>query len=103
MSQQTIHFFLQGKSGVGYSYVASHLAQFLQEKYSPQNCIFYDTDPVSHTFASIQALNVNVVSILSDDNVIDVKNFDELLNVLIDPKMQNKQVETFARTPQASS
>jgi hypothetical protein len=91
MSKQTIHFFLQGKSGVGYSYVASHLAQFLQEKHSPQNCIFYDTDPVNKTFASIQALNVNVVDILKG-NVIDIQKFDELLNILIAPKMQNKQV-----------
>lgn len=92
MSQQTIHFVLQGKGGVGKSYVASHLAQFLQEKHSPQNCIFYDTDPVNQTFESIKALNVNFIDILSDDNVVDVKKFDELLNILIDPKMKNNQI-----------
>lgn len=88
---QQINFVMQGKGGVGKSYVASHLAQFLQDKHSPQNCIFYDTDPVNQTFASIQALNVKVIDILSG-NVINVQKFDELLNVLIDPKMQNKQV-----------
>ncbi len=91
MSQQTIHFVLQGKGGVGKSYVASHLAQFLQGKYTSPNCIFYDTDPVNQTFASLQALNVNTVHILAD-GVVDVQKFDELLNVLIDPKMKNKQI-----------
>lgn len=88
---QQINFVMQGKGGVGKSYVASHLAQFLQDKHSPQNCIFYDTDPVNQTFASLQALNVNTVHILTD-GVVDVQKFDELLNVLIDPKMKNKQI-----------
>jgi hypothetical protein len=92
MSQQTIHFVLQGKGGVGKSYVASHLAQFLQEKHSPQNCIFYDADPVNPTFKSLLALNVNQLDILSDSNVIDVQKFDELLNALLDDKMQAKQI-----------
>ena len=50
-----IHFVLQGKGGVGKSFISAILAQFIA-KNSEVMC--YDTDPVNQTFAAFKALNV---------------------------------------------
>jgi len=48
-----IHMVLQGKGGVGKSFVAAPMAQFLQDKGRDPLCI--DTDPVNATFAGYSA------------------------------------------------
>ena len=48
-----VHLTLQGKGGVGKSYVASLIAQHRMDKGMPVSCI--DTDPVNSTFCQYKA------------------------------------------------
>ncbi len=75
-----IHFVLQGKGGVGKSYVASLLAQhYLDNDIKPQ-C--FDTDPVNRTFASYKAFNAQTLDLLNEGN-IDPRQFDGFVDALI--------------------
>ncbi len=77
----TVHIVLQGKGGVGKSYVAALLTQYLRDKQRPVTC--FDVDPVNATlsqYASIQAEHVNVLR----DGSIHEKKFDYLIDRLCD-------------------
>lgn len=74
-----IHIILQGKGGVGKSFVASTLAQF--KKYKGENIQCIDTDPVNPTFAGYKALSVKQINIMKD-NEINSRNFDSLIELL---------------------
>jgi len=76
-----IHMILQGKGGVGKSFVASLLAQhFIAREITP---ICIDTDPVNATFASYKAFNVHRIELMKGDN-IDHRAFDELVDLVMD-------------------
>ena len=45
-----IHFILQGKGGVGKSFIASLLAQYLRDRKNGQ-VVCFDTDPVNPTLS----------------------------------------------------
>ncbi len=62
-----IHLILQGKGGVGKTYVSAILAQYLLAKGAPLSC--FDTDPVNSTFTAFQALNVQHVNLILDDRI----------------------------------
>ena len=70
-----IHLIAQGKGGVGKSYVAWLLAQYLQER--DYKTLLIDTDPVNHTFASVKSLGVEYFDITDGDDV-DQRLFDDL-------------------------
>jgi len=71
-----VHFVLQGKGGVGKTFVASLVAQFYLEKGAPLVCL--DTDPVNGSFSAIRALGARHVGLLAGDR-IDVDALDELV------------------------
>lgn len=71
-----INLVLQGKGGVGKSFIAATLAQYKMNKGPEPICI--DTDPVNATFASYKALNVARLSILDGDE-INSRHFDDLI------------------------
>lgn len=75
----TIHFMLQGKGGVGKSFVCSVLAQYLGKKGKPPKCI--DTDPVNATFAGYAALQAQRLEIMDGDEIAP-RNFDALVEQL---------------------
>ncbi len=78
-----VHFIAQGKGGVGKSFIASLIAQYLKQQGEAQvHC--FDTDPVNPTFSRYKALNVEVVKILTANNNIDSRNFDGLIEKLIE-------------------
>lgn len=78
-----VHFVVQGKGGVGKSFCASVLAQYLQENSQlPLHC--FDTDAVNPTFSRWQALNTQVVKILTEHNTIDTRPFDEMIEALVE-------------------
>lgn len=77
-----IHFVLQGKGGVGKSFVASLLAQYLKTNNDQVHC--YDTDPVNQTFSRYKTLDVEVVNILTEHKSIDVSRFDALIEDLLE-------------------
>jgi hypothetical protein len=74
-----IHMILQGKGGVGKSFVGATLAQYKQAKGQPSLCV--DTDPVNATFHGYQALDVRKLDIMAGDE-INSRNFDLLVEWL---------------------
>ena len=79
-----VHFILQGKGGVGKSLVASILAQYLQSSNAAETVHCFDTDPVNQTFSRYKALNAEMVPILNQDDLIDSRKFDGLIEQLIE-------------------
>lgn len=71
-----VHFILQGKGGVGKSFVAAVLAQYWLSKEREVVCA--DTDPVNATFTQYKGLNVSHVQIAENGKVIQ-RNFDPLI------------------------
>lgn len=71
-----IHFILQGKGGVGKSFVAITLAQYIAFKKHKPWC--FDTDGINLTFHGFSALNVQPIPILNG-NEIRAKHFDAFL------------------------
>lgn len=71
---ETVHFILQGKGGVGKSYIASLLAQY--KKNETIKCL--DTDPVNQTFYAYKGLDVEQVEIL-DGTTVNERKFDEMI------------------------
>lgn len=77
------HLIVQGKGGVGKSLASTIVAQYIAaEAEVPVFC--FDTDPVNQTFSRFKALNPEVVNILTADNTIDTRNFDGLIEKLLD-------------------
>jgi hypothetical protein len=73
----TVHFVLQGKGGVGKSFVSAILAQYLRSKSATLHCL--DTDPVNATFAQYAQLKAEHVNILKRGNIHE-KEFDRLVD-----------------------
>jgi len=75
----TIHFLMQGKGGVGKSFVASVLFQYFQKR--GVKVQGFDIDPVNKTFAGYKEFGVTPVDIMSD-NDINRYLFDRLISLL---------------------
>lgn len=71
-----IHMVIQGKGGVGKSFLAAILGQYCSGKGSPPMCV--DTDPVNATFAGYKSLDVRRLEIMEGDE-INSRNFDLLI------------------------
>jgi CO dehydrogenase nickel-insertion accessory protein CooC1 len=74
-----IHMILQGKGGVGKSFIAALLAQYKASKGQPSLCI--DTDPVNATFHGYQALGVRQIQLM-EGNEIKPRRFDALVEMI---------------------
>ncbi|MCU7833459.1 MAG: conjugal transfer protein TraL [gamma proteobacterium symbiont of Lucinoma myriamae] len=74
-----IHMILQGKGGVGKSFIAAVLAQYKTKDVHIPLCI--DTDPVNSTFHGYKALNVQRLEIMDGDE-INPRNFDNLFEMI---------------------
>ena len=70
-----VHLMLQGKGGVGKSFVASMVAQYLKDRHYP--VVVVDADPVTQTLAGYTALGVERLN-LFDGQGINTKNYDPL-------------------------
>lgn len=70
---------LQGKGGVGKSFVAALLAQYMVLKERKPLCI--DTDPVNATFHGYKALKAQRLQIMEGDE-INPRNFDALVELI---------------------
>jgi hypothetical protein len=78
-----IHMVLQGKGGVGKSFIAATLAQYKASKGQKPLCI--DTDPVNATFDGYKALGVKRLQIMEGDE-INPRNFDTLVELVAPSK-----------------
>jgi hypothetical protein len=74
-----IHMILQGKGGVGKSFIAATIAQYKASKGQKPLCI--DTDPVNSTFHGYKALSVRRLQIMDGDE-IKSRNFDTLVELV---------------------
>lgn len=77
------HFIIQAKGGIGKSFVASFLAQYLRDR-SKDVIHCFDTDPHNPTLANHNALDAQIIRLLNDASQIDTSNFDGLMDSLID-------------------
>lgn len=71
-----IHLVMQGKGGVGKSFVSSTIAQYKQHK--EQFPLNIDTDPINATFYGYKSLNVERINIM-DGEEINPRFFDSLI------------------------
>lgn len=74
---QTVHFILQGKGGVGKSFVAITLAQYLKGLDRP--LYLADTDPTNATFSSYEALGAEHINVSDAKMRVDKSKFDLLV------------------------
>lgn len=75
--KRKVHFGLQGKGGVGKSFVCSLLAQRESADSGPKP-VCVDTDPVNATLSGYRAFNTRRLELL-DDGVVDAGRFDQLM------------------------
>lgn len=76
-----VHIILQGKGGVGKSFIAIMLAMYYQH-----NNIAYlgfDTDPINSTFSGFKGLNVEYFNVSNTNNEIEPSLFDNLFEKVI--------------------
>ena len=80
-----VHLIVQGKGGVGKSFTAAMLAQYLKAAANEEIPVYcFDTDPVNQTFSRFAALQPEVVKIMTADNIIDTRRFDGLIENMIE-------------------
>jgi CobQ/CobB/MinD/ParA nucleotide binding domain len=72
----SVHLTLQGKGGVGKSFVSSILVQYFQHKQKPIQC--FDTDPVNATLAQYAGLHAEHLQVLRRGSIHE-KDFDRLV------------------------
>ncbi len=77
------HFIIQAKGGIGKSLAASLLAQYF--KRSGAEMRGYDTDQLNTTFAQYKDLGITLINILDDAASIDPRKFDALIEKLLVP------------------
>ena len=80
----SIHIILQGKGGVGKSWVAVLYAQYLYDSGVELYCA--DTDPVNDTFSRYKAINAERINVLNENQEINSRAFDALIEKLITHK-----------------
>lgn len=76
-----IHMVLQGKGGVGKSFVALHLAQYFIDREIPT--AVFDSDPLTPTLSYFQALETRYINFMVDDDELDATQFDVLATEIV--------------------
>lgn len=94
--ENSVHFILQGKGGIGKTLSASFLGQWIDET-APGTLEGYDADQENATFAAYKGLNVTEVDVMKPDRTIDRKMFDSMLLKIFDSR-KNVVVDTGANT-----
>ena len=74
-----VHMMLQGKGGVGKSFISALIAQYQKAKGQTPLCI--DTDPVNGTFHGYEGLNVVKLEVLAGREIVPRK-FDMLVELI---------------------
>ncbi|EGS8100300.1 nucleotide-binding protein [Klebsiella pneumoniae] len=78
---QRVHLTLQGKGGVGKSFISSLLVQAIRAKNEPVEA--FDTDPVNATLAGYKSFNTHRIELLENGS-LNERKFDELLEYIIE-------------------
>ena len=80
-STRNVHFILQGKGGIGKSFVSTIIAQFVKQQDPHVLCL--DTDPINATFSTFPALHVRSIALLEGNNMINERGFDQMMEQII--------------------
>jgi len=75
-----VHLVLQGKGGVGKSYVASLLAQFHLHNRWPVVCM--DTDPLNGTLMDYKALKTRRIDLMDGSTLVE-RRFDAMIEAIL--------------------
>lgn len=75
-----VHFTLQGKGGVGKSYVSSLIIQYLRANGHAVTAI--DTDPVNATLSGYKAFGTERLELMEGGSLIE-RNFDQLIEQVV--------------------
>jgi len=79
---KTIYFTLQGKGGVGKTLGSSYLQQYLLSRSDKKSKIMgIDTDPNNTSFTSIKKLNVKFLPLFDEEQKINERNFDKMIEL----------------------
>ncbi|WP_142850718.1 conjugal transfer protein TraL [Telmatospirillum sp. J64-1] len=76
-----INLMLQGKGGVGKSFIAALLAQYYGPRVSTLAC--FDTDPVNQTFAGYKAFGVEIIRLGDRADEVNPRYFDSLIEKIL--------------------
>lgn len=76
-----VHFTLQGKGGVGKSFVSALLIQYLRSK--GHEIVAVDTDPVNSTLTGYKAFNTQRLELMSNGSLVE-RNFDRLIEQIVE-------------------
>src|SRR4029450_13974816 len=79
--QNTAHFVLQAKGGIGKSFVSTLLAQHVLNETGAVRC--FDTDQENTTFTRYTTLNIRPVSLIDQSRIMHPKRFDVLMEALL--------------------
>jgi len=93
--QNTVHFVLQAKGGIGKSFVSTLLAQHIINETGAVRC--FDTDQENTTFKHYTALAVTHIALTDQSRLIDPKKFDALMETLL-TEVGNFVIDTGANT-----
>ena len=75
-----VHIVLQGKGGIGKTFIASLIAQYLRDHGRQPVC--FDTDPVNSSFVAIKALGAEAV-VLVEDDAINITAVDAMIERIL--------------------
>ncbi len=81
IKMKQVHFTLQGKGGVGKSFISSIITQYLKSK--NEDVIAVDTDPVNATLAGYQAFNTQRLELMEGGSLVE-RNFDKLIEQIVE-------------------
>lgn len=79
-TMKQVHLTLQGKGGVGKSFVSSLLTQYLSAQGEP--VVAVDTDPVNATLAGYKAFGTERLELMEDGSLVE-RNFDALMERIV--------------------
>ena len=76
-----VHITLQGKGGVGKSFISSLLVQYLRSR--GNDVVAVDADPVNATLSGYKAFNTQRLELMKNGSLIE-RNFDSLIEQIVD-------------------
>ncbi|HDX6256468.1 TPA: conjugal transfer protein TraL [Campylobacter fetus subsp. venerealis] len=91
-----IHFILNGKGGIGKSFISSLICQYLLFK--SQTITAIDTDPNNTTLFNIKAIKAKFLQLIDEDGKFDNRAFDKIIELAADKKTNNYIVDSGATT-----
>lgn len=80
IKMKQVHFTLQGKGGVGKSFISAIMTQYLKSK--NEEVIAVDTDPVNATLAGYKAFNTQRLELMEGGSLVE-RNFDQLIEQIV--------------------